>query len=183
MAEAIARSSSIRPDSILNDVTIAVEPNPAQPIGTVVDQTVTDTPSQDNYGVQSVVVTGSPLATNADALLLADYLLRADPNYWFTGLSINMHRLSDTQRNAVAVLDIGDFVGVIKTFTYGTPSLVQKNLYIEGIDHRITTTTHHIDLHFSPVGYSQPWSGVTALLTWEAVPAGLSWSNLIWTIL
>ena len=177
----IVRSSSIRPDSILNDVTIVVEPNPLQPTPT--DQSVTDTTSQDNYGVQSITLTGSPLATDADALLLADYLLRADPNYWFTGLSINMHRLTAAQRDVVATLDIGSFVGVIKSFKYGTPSVVQKNLYIEGIDHRITTTTHHIDLYFSPVGYSQPWNGITPLLTWENVSAGLSWSDLIWTIL
>ena len=181
MAEAIARNTSIRPDSILNDVIVIVAPNPAQPTPT--DQQSTDTTSQDNYGVQSIVITDSPLATNADALLLAEYLLRADPNYWFTGLSINMHRLTDPQRSAVSTLDIGSFVSVIKSFKYGTPSVVQKNLYVEGIDHRITSTTHHIDLHFSPVGYSQPWSSVTPTLTWESVPAGLSWSNLIWTIL
>ena len=181
MAEAVARKSSIRPDSILNDVIVIVAPNPSQP--TPVDQQSQDTTSQDNYGLQSIVITDSPLLTNADALILADYLLRADPNYWFTGLSINMHRLTDAQRSSVATLDIGDFVGVIKSFQYGTPSVVQKNLYVEGIDHRITTTTHHIDLHFSPVGYSQAWSGVTPTLTWESVPAGLSWSNLIWTIL
>ena len=181
MAEAIARRTSIRPDSILNDVIVIVAPNPSQPTPT--DQQSTDTTSIDNYGVQSIVITDSPLLTNADALVLADYLLRADPNYWFTGLSINMHRLTDPQRSAVATLDIGDFVGVIKSFEYGTPSVVQKNLYVEGIDHRITSTTHHIDLHFSPVGYSQQWGGVTPTLTWESVPAGLSWSNLIWTIL
>lgn len=181
MAETIARSVSIRPDSIINDVTIVVEPNPSQPTPT--EQTTTDTDSQDNYGVQSINISNSPLATNADAALLADYLLRPDPNYWFTGLSINMHRLTSTQRSAVATLDIGSFVGVIKSFEYGTPSVVQKNLYVEGIDHRITSTTHHIDLHFSPVGYAQTWQNVTPTLTWESVPAGLSWANLIWTIL
>jgi hypothetical protein len=175
------RSLSIRPDSILNSITITVEPNAAQPTPTA--QTNSDTVSQDNYGVQSVTFEGSPLATNADALLLADYLLRADPNYWFTGLSINMLRLTNAQRTAISTLDIGDFVGVIKSFKYGTPSAVQKNLYVEGIEHQITPTTHVIDLHFSPVGYSQPWNGVTSTLTWENVAQGLSWSNLIWTIL
>jgi hypothetical protein len=181
MAEGIARSTSIRPDSIINDVIIIVAPNPSQPTPT--DQQSTDTTSQDNYGVQSIVITDSPLLTDADAFTLAEYLLRADPNYWFTGLSVNMHRLTDPQRLAVSTLDIGDFVGVIKSFEYGTPPIVQKNLYVEGIEHSITTTTHHIDLHFSPVGYSQPWNGVTSTLTWESVAAGLSWSNLIWTIL
>jgi hypothetical protein len=181
MAEAVARKASIRPDSILNDVVVIVAPNPAQPTPT--DQQSTDTTSQDNYGVQSIVITDSPLLSDADALLLAEYLLRADPNYWFTGLSINMHRLTDAQRLAVSTLDIGSFVSVIKSFKFGTPSVVQKNLYVEGINHRITTTTHHIDLYFSPVGYSQQWGSVTPTLTWQNVPAGLSWSNLIWTIL
>jgi hypothetical protein len=181
MAEIIARKTSIRPDSILNDVIVIVAPNPSQPTPT--DQQSTDTVSQDNYGVQSIVITDSPLLTDADALVLAEYLLRADPNYWFTGLSINMHRLTDPQRSAVSTLDIGSFVSVIKSFKFGTPSVVQKNLYVEGINHRITTTTHHIDLYFSPVGYSQEWGSVTPTLTWQNVPAGLSWSNLIWTIL
>lgn len=181
MAEAISSTQSIRPDSILNDVIILVKPNPLQPTPT--EQQSTDTTSIDNYGVQSIVISDSPLATNADALLLAEYLLRADPNYWFTGLSINLHRLTDAQRLAVTTLDIGDFVGVIKSFKYGTPSVVQKNLFVEGIEHKITSSNHTIDLHFSPVGYSQPWNGITPTLTWESVPAGLSWSNLIWTIL
>ena len=181
MAEIIARKTSIRPDSILNDVIVIVAPNPSEPTPT--DQQSTDTTSQDNYGVQSIVITDSPLLTDADALVLAEYLLRADPNYWFTGLSINMHRLTDAQRLAVSTLDIGSFVSVIKSFKFGTPSVVQKNLYVEGINHRITTSTHHIDLYFSPVGYSQEWGSVTPTLTWQNVPAGLSWSNLIWTIL
>jgi hypothetical protein len=181
MADGVVRAMSIRPDSILNDVTVIVAPNPSQPTPT--DQQSTDTTSQDNYGVQSIVITDSPLLTNADALILADYLLRADPNYWFTGLSINMHALTDAQRLQVAALEIGSFIGVTKKFKYGIPSSVQKNLYVEGIEHHITPQTHKIDLHFSPVGYSQPWSGVTPTLTWESVPAGLSWSNLIWTIL
>jgi len=181
MADDVVRVTSIRPDSIINDVTVVVTPNPLQPTPT--DQNVTDTTSQDNYGVQSITLSGSPLATNADAALLADYLLRADPNFWFTGLSVNMHRLNDTQRNLIATLDIGSFVSVIKSFQYGTPPIVQKNLYVEGIDHSITPTTHQVDLSFSPVGFSQKWNEVTSTLTWETTAAGLSWSNLIWTIL
>ena len=181
MAEGVARSTSIRPDSIINDVIIIVAPNPAQPTPT--DQQTVSVESQTNYGVQSIVIQDSPLATDADAALLADYLIRADPNFWYTGLSINMHALTAPERNAVSTLDIGDFVAVVKSFKYGTPSIVQKNLFVEGINHIITPTTHHIDLYFSPVGFSQPWNNVTALLTWETVPAGLTWSNLIWTIL
>jgi hypothetical protein len=94
-----------------------------------------------------------------------------------------MHALTSPERDSVSTLDIGDFVAVVKTFKYGTPSVVQKNLFVEGINHRITSTTHHIDLYFSPVGFSQPWNAVTPTLAWDTVPSGLTWSNLIWTIL
>jgi hypothetical protein len=181
MAEGVARKSSIRPDSIINEVTIVIAVNPVVPVP--VEQVVIAPESQTNYGVQSIVIQDAPLATNADAAILADYFIRSEPNFWYTGLSINMHALTAGERNSVSTLDIGDFVGVIKSFKYGTPPLVQKNLFIEGINHVITPSTHHIDLYFSPVGYSQPWNGVTPTLAWETVPAGLTWSNLIWTIL
>lgn len=172
---------SIRPDSIVNDVTIIVQPNPAQPTPT--EQTTNDTTSQDNYGVQSIQITDSLLATDADAELLADYLLRPDPNFWFTGLSINLHRLTSGQRTTVAQIDIGTFVQVVKQQKWGTPTRVAKNLYVEGIEHRLTPTGHHIDLYFSPVGFSQQWEDVTATVQWQDVANGLSWANIIWTIL
>lgn len=178
---AVSRSSSIRPNSIINDITVIVEANPAQPTPT--DQTVISIESQTNYGVQSVIIQDAPLATNADAATLANYLIRTEPNFWYTGLSINMHALTAPERNSVSTLDIGDFVAVVKTFKYGTPPIVQKNLYVEGINHVITPSTHHIELYFSPVGFSQPWNAVTPTLAWDTVPAGLTWSNLIWTIL
>ena len=177
------RKQSIRPDSIINDVTVVVAPNPAQTEPTVVPQVTVAPESQTNYGVQSITIQDSPLATNADAAILSEYFIRSEPNFWFTGLSINMHALTAPERNSVSTLDIGDFVGVIKTFQFGTPPLVQKNLYVEGINHVITPSTHNIELFFSPVGYSQPWNSVTPALAWDTVPAGLTWANLLWTIL
>lgn len=177
----VVRKTSIRPDSIINEVTIVVAPNPVQPTPT--EQTTIAPESVANYGVQSITIQEAPLATNTDAAILADYFIRSEPNFWYTGLSINMHALTPTERTSVSTLDIGDFVAVVKSFKFGTPPIVQKNLFVEGIDHRITTTTHHIDLYFSPVGFSQPWNNVTPTLTWGDVPAGVTWSNLIWTIL
>jgi hypothetical protein len=60
---------------------------------------------------------------------------------------------------------------------------VTKNLYVEGIEHRLTPTGHHVDLYFSPVGFSQEWQEVTATVQWQDVGDGLSWANMIWTIL
>ena len=174
----VARSSSIRPDSLVNYVDIIVIANPDEPSPTT--QIVQDTNSQDIYGVQGVSLE-SLLATNADAEILADYLIRPDPNYWFTGLGINLYRLTDAQRLAVSQIDIGSFVSVTKSFEYGTPSTVTKNLYVEGIEHTLTTSVHTINLYFSPVGFYQQWEEVTPALTWENAPIGVSWTNLIWT--
>lgn len=174
----LVSSQSIRPDSLVNRVEVVVIANPAQPTPTV--QIVSDATSQSVYGVQSISL-DSLLATDADAELLADYLLRPDPNFWFTGLSINMLRLSDAQRDLVATLDIGSFVAVVKAQQFGTPSVITKRLYVEGINHRITSSNHIVELYFSPVGFSQPWNTVNASVQWEDVPAGLAWTNLIWT--
>jgi hypothetical protein len=174
----LASSQSIRPDSLVNVVNITVVANPAEPTPTI--QTVQDLNSQDIYGVQGITL-DSLLATNEDAELLADYLIRPDPNYWFTGLGINMLRLTNPQRLAVTQIDIGSFVSVTKSFKYGTPSTVTKNLFVEGIEHKITQSTHMIDLYFSPVGFYQEWQEVTPTLTWNSAPSGVSWTNLIWT--
>lgn len=178
MSDVVGRSSSIRPDSLVNYVDVIVIANPAQPTPTT--QVVQDTNSQDIYGVQGISIE-SLLATDADAELLADYLIRPDPNYWFTGLGINMYRLTNAQRLLVSQIDIGSFVSVTKSFKYATPSVVTKNLYVEGINHLITQDTHDVELYFSPVGFYQEWQNVTATLTWEDTPVGVSWTNLIWT--
>jgi hypothetical protein len=178
MSDPFVRSSSIRPDSLVNLVDVVVVANPAQPTPTV--QVVEDLNSQAIYGVQGVSLE-SLLATNADAEILADYLIRPDPNYWFTGLGINMQRLTTPQRLAITQIEIGSFVSVTKSFLYATPSTVTKNLYVEGIEHKITQSSHMIDLYFSPVGFYQEWQEVTPTLTWNSAPTGLSWTNLIWT--
>jgi hypothetical protein len=176
----IVRKASIRPDSLVNLVVVEVVANPSQPAPTV--QVVEDSSSQAIYGVQSINIQ-SLLATNAEAEVLAGYLIRPDPNYWFTGLRVNMLRLSNPQRLAVSQLEIGSFIGVTKSFKYGSPSIITKNLYVEGIEHTITTSNHYIDLFFSPVGFYEQWEDVTADLEWENVPSGVSWANLIWTTL
>jgi len=172
-------TSSIRPDSIINEVVIIVEPNPDEPSPT--GQTVIDTNSQTLYGNQTIVIENSLLATNQDAQLLAQYLVRPEPNFWFTGLGIEMHALTDAQRNVVAQLDIGSLVTVVKSFQFAVPPVAVKRLYVEGIEHSISPRNHSVKLYFSPVGFEQEWQEVSPALTWGDVQAGLSWTNLIYT--
>jgi hypothetical protein len=177
----VVSSQSVRPDSLVNLVTIVVSPNPLEPEPSV--QTVSDFSSQLNYGVQSITVEGSLLATDADANLLADYLIRPDPNFWFTGLGIEMARLTETERDVVTKLDIGSLVRVVKKQQFGNPPEIIKTLFVEGIEHRITAGGHQVSLYFSPVGFLEKWEDVTASIRWQDVADGLSWVNLIYTSL
>lgn len=178
MADAIVRSSSIRPDSIVNDVVVTIAPNPDVPVPDA--QSANDTISQDNYGIQSIAIIDSLLSTEEQAQELAEYLLRPEPNFWYTGLGLDMGALSSVQRNVIATLDIGTLVAVTKSYKYGTPSTVTKRLYVEGIEHSITTNGHKVKLYFSPVGFSQAWNGIDPNLAWEDVASGLTWGNVIW---
>jgi hypothetical protein len=172
---------SVRPDSLVNYVEVIVAPNPEQPAPA--PQIVESVPSQITYGLQGITIDGSLLTTDEDAELLADYLIRPDPNFWFTGLGIEMARLTNTQRNTIATLDIGSLVTVVKRQKFGTPSVITKTLYVEGIEHRITTGTHAVALFFSPVGFLETWGDVTDTLRWQDVADGLSWTNLVFTTL
>jgi hypothetical protein len=181
MSDTFVSSLAVRPDSLVNFVQIIVSPNPLQPVPS--SQIVQDATSQDNYGLQGISIEGSLLATDDDANLLADYLIRPDPNFWFTGLGIEMARLTTPQRDVIATLDIGSLVTVKKKQKFGTPSEITKTLFVEGIEHRITSSGHQVALYFSPVGFFEEWQDVTATLRWQDVAAGLSWTNLIYTTL
>jgi len=178
MAEGVVRSSSIRSDSIVNEVIVIIAPNPDVPAPDT--QSTTDSTSQENYGIQSISIVDSLLSTEEQALELAEYLLRPEPNFWYTGLGLDMGALTSVQRNVISTLDIGTLVAVTKSYKYGTPSTVTKRLYVEGIEHSITPTGHKVKLYFSPVGFSQKWNSINATLQWEDVASGLTWGNVIW---
>jgi len=51
--------------------------------------------------------------------------------------------LSDAQKDALAIMDIGGSVSLTKTFPNGTPLAVTQALAIEGIDHSINVASGH----------------------------------------
>jgi hypothetical protein len=80
---------------------------------------------------------------------LAGYLVREIPVYWFSNIEILMNGLTDEQRDLVAVLEIGDQIRVSKRFP-NVANPVVENLFVEGIDHKITPSNHTIVLQCSP---------------------------------
>jgi len=122
--------------AIINSATVTLETG-----GT--PQTSTDSASISEYFKQSLSISDSLLSSNAQALTLSDYLLDPIPEPRFTSMSSTFAALSDAQKDALAIMDIGGSVTLTKTFANGTPLTVTQALAIEGVDHSINVASGH----------------------------------------
>jgi hypothetical protein len=77
------------------------------------------------------------------ALTLSDYLLDPKPEPRFTSMSSTFAALTDPQKTALAIMEIGGSCTLLKTFPNGTPIAVTQALAIEGIDHEINVASGH----------------------------------------
>ena len=139
--------------SVVNVVNVAIAP-PAPTTGTlattieyaqgIVSESVAE------YGVQETPVVITLLETLEDAALLAEYLIRSAPAFWFGNIQIIMNGLTDAQRTIINSLDIGSQVSVTKSFPKSTPSTVTQLMALEGISHDITPDRHIVTLYPNP---------------------------------
>jgi hypothetical protein len=119
-----------------------------------VTQTVNDTDSQNQYGVVTLDETNL-LNTDADALLLAQYLLArySEPEYRFDSLEIELARLSSAQQNAVLGLELTDVIRV-KFTPNNVGSQIDKYAQVTGIKHRTNSISHSVTLNLSTLDYA-----------------------------
>jgi hypothetical protein len=82
--------------------------------------------------------------------LLAEYLIRSAPAFWFGTIQVIMNGLTDAQRTTINSLDIGSQVSVTKSFPNSTPSTVTQLMALEGISHDITPDRHIVTLYPNP---------------------------------
>lgn len=139
--------------SVVNVVNVAIAP-PAPTAGNlattieyaqgIVSESVAE------YGTQETPVVITLLATLEDAALLAEYLVRPVPAFWFGNIQVMMNGLTDAQRTIVGNLDIGSQVSVTKSFPGSTPSTVTQVMALEGITHDITPDRHIVTLYPNP---------------------------------
>jgi len=122
--------------AITNSATVTIESG-----GT--PQTSTDPASIAEYFKQSVSISDSLLSNNAQALTLSDYLLDPIPEPRFTSMSSTFAALTDPQKDALAIMDIGGSCSLTKTFPNGTPIAVTQALSVEGVDHQINVASGH----------------------------------------
>jgi hypothetical protein len=139
--------------SVVNVVNVGIAP-PAPTTGTlattieyaqgIVSESVAE------YGVQETPVVITLLATLEDAALLAEYLIRSAPAFWFGNIQVIMNGLTDAQRTTINSLDIGSQVSVTKSFPNSTPSTVTQLMALEGISHDISPDRHIVTLYPNP---------------------------------
>ena len=134
---------SFEADQVVNRAAVAI-------LGNTTQQVADDTASQAKYFIQTASITGSLLHNNTAALALANYLLEPEPEARYTSLGTNLNKLTTAQRDAVAIIDIGDTITIEKTFASGagTTELAQE-LAVEGVEHTITVSNGHSVMYFT----------------------------------
>jgi hypothetical protein len=114
-------------------------------------QTDSDGTSIALYQTQAVSKTGSLLSTDAQALALAEYLLEPIPAPRFSDVQVHFAALTTAERNAVAILEIGQTIQITRSFTSGSPASITEELAIEGLEHSIDPRNgHKMRIYTSP---------------------------------
>ena len=96
------------------------------------------------YFTQTTSITNSLLHVQGQIDAAAAYLLDGEPEARYTDVGVSFASLAAGQRDAVAVVDIGDTITIEKTFASGggTMQLAQE-LSVEGVEHVIDLATGH----------------------------------------
>lgn len=129
-------SISFDADQIVNRVRVT-------PVGGTTE-TAEDTASQDTYFVKTIDIANSLLSTQTAADTLADYLLNPEPEARFTAVETPFRRLTTAQRDAVAILDIGETIEITRTIPFGnSTTTITQELSVEGIEHQIDVSAGH----------------------------------------
>ena len=130
-------------DQVVNRAAVAI-------LGNTTQQVADDAASQAKYFIQTTSITGSLLHDDTAALALANYLLEPEPEARYTAVGTNLNKLSTAQRDAVAVIDIGDTITIEKTFASGaTTTELAQELSVEGVEHTITVSGGHSVMYFT----------------------------------
>jgi hypothetical protein len=122
-------------------------------LGAAGQETVDDLASQAKYFIQAVAYTESLVHNDAAALALATYLIQGEPSATLTSVNTGFQMLSTSERDNVAILEIGDTISVEKTITTSstTTSVIAQESFIEGIEHRISySQPHQVTIYTSP---------------------------------
>jgi hypothetical protein len=155
-------------DQVINRAVVQI-------LGSNNPQTAEDLASQAKYFIQTTSITNSLLHNDTAAANLADYLLEGEPEARYTSVGTSFNMLTTAQRDALAVVDIGDTITIEKTFTsgVGTTELAQE-LSVEGIEIALDLSTGH-----SVTFFTAPTTIVYELILDDAIYGILDAENVL----
>ena len=111
-----------------------------QHLGATSPEVANDLVSQAKYLIQNVSITNSLLHNDVSAQALADYLLVGEPEATFNAVQTDYLMLTTAQREALALVDIGDTITITNTITGGQ---VTQELAVEGIEIAVNLNNGH----------------------------------------
>jgi hypothetical protein len=111
-----------------------------QHLGATSPEVADDAASQAKYLIQNVSITNSLLHNDASAQALADYLLVGEPVATFNAVQTDYLMLTTAQREALALVDIGDTITITNTITGGQ---VAQELSVEGVEISVNLNNGH----------------------------------------
>ena len=111
-----------------------------QHLGATSPEVADDAASQAKYLIQNVSITNSLLHNDASALALAEYLLVGEPEATFNAVQTDYLMLTTAQREALALVDIGDTITITNTITGGQ---VAQELAVEGVEISVNLNNGH----------------------------------------
>jgi hypothetical protein len=134
---------SFEADQVVNRAVVEI-------LGSNSPQVADDAASQAKYFIQTTSITNSLLHNNTAAAELATYLLDGEPQPRYTSVGTAFNMLTTAQRDALAVVDIGDTISIEKSFISGsgTTQLAQE-LSVEGIEILLNINTGHSVFYFT----------------------------------
>lgn len=134
---------SFEADQVINRAVVEI-------LGSNSPQVADDAASQAKYFIQTTSITNSLLHNDTAAAELATYLLDGEPQPRYTSVGTAFNMLTTAQRDALAVVDIGDTISIEKSFISGssTTQLAQE-LSVEGIEILLNINTGHSVFYFT----------------------------------
>jgi hypothetical protein len=112
--------------------------------------TAEDLASIAEYFIQTTSITNSLLHVQGEIDTAASYLLFPQPEPRYTSVETTFIALTDTEKDTLAVVEIGDTITVERTFPTGaTTTQLAQELSVEGIEHYLDFQSGHRVAYFT----------------------------------
>lgn len=110
-------------------------------------QVADDLASQTEFGIQTLTLSDTLLASDAQALTLATQLvgLYGEPEYRFDAMTVILNDKVTLDRQAILSLELGDQVTVIRTFASGNPLQVSDVYQVQSVRQSLSPSSHSVE--------------------------------------